>query len=117
MDKELKDFLDIKFNKIDKDLEEIKADVGINKINILANQTNILANQTNILTSQTNILVGFKEAKEERAIIERRINDTYNMVDGFAKNVDELQDEFVVIKEDSKRVKAVLREKLSVDVI
>lgn len=90
MDKELKE----KLNKIEASVEKIKIDVGINK---------------------TNILVGFKEAKEEQARIKARIDETYNAVDGFIKIVTKLEDEFTVIKEDLKRVKGVIKEKLGVD--
>lgn len=90
MDEELKE----KLNKIEASVEKIKIDVGINK---------------------TNILVGFKEAKEEQARIKARIDETYNAVDGFIKIVTKLEDEFTVIKEDLKRVKGVIKEKLGVD--
>lgn len=101
MNEELTEFLDKKFNKIDEkfdkvneSLEKIETDVNINK---------------------TNILVGFKEAKEERVKIKSRIDETYNAVDGFIKIVTKLQDEFTIIKEDLKRVKGVIKEKLGVD--
>ena len=89
------DRIDERFNKVDENFKEIKRDVGINK---------------------TNIFVGFKEAKEERTEIKRRIDETYNAVDGFIKIVTKLQDEFVLMKEDIKRVKLVIKEKLGVDI-
>jgi hypothetical protein len=55
MDKELEE----KLNKIEGTIEEMKRDVGVNK---------------------TNILAGFKEAKEERATVKVRIDETYNAV-------------------------------------
>ena len=67
--------------------------------------------------NKTNILVGFKEAKEERAEIKTRIDDTYNSVDGFIKVVTKLEQEFTMLKEDLKRVKMVIREKLGVDLL
>ena len=122
MDKELKDFLDSKFNKIDQRSDKVdsifdkmnqrfdKIDQKFDKID----QTlEVIRSDVNV--NKTNILVGFREARQERFVIEKRINDTYNAVDGFVKNIDDLQDEFIVIKEDSKRVKIVLREKLGVD--
>ena len=90
MEKELEQ----KLNKIEEGIETMKTDIGINK---------------------TNILVGFKEAKEEQAKIKTRIDQTYNAVDGFIKIVTKLEDEFVIIKEDLKRVKEVIKEKLGVD--
>ena len=85
MNGELIEYLDKKFNKID---------VGVNK---------------------TNIFVNFKEAKEERANIKTKIDETYNAVDGFIKIVTKLKTEFAALKEDLKRVKNVIREKLGVD--
>ena len=83
-----------RFDKIDKELGEIKTDVAVNKVNIQE---------------------GFKEAKIERTEIKTRINETYNAVDGFIKIVTKLEQEFTVIKEDLKRVKEVIKEKLGVD--
>lgn len=94
MDRELIEYLDKKFNKINETLKEIRTDVGVNK---------------------TNIFVNFKEAKEERAKIKARIDETYNAVDGFIKIVTKLETEFTLLKEDLKRVKDVIREKLGVD--
>jgi len=97
MDKELEE----KLNKIEKDLGEVRSGVKDIKIDVGVNKTNILVN--------------FGEAKEERAKIKTRIDETYNSVDGFIKIVTKLEDEFVAIKEDLKRVKDVIREKLGVD--
>ncbi len=67
MDKELEE----KLNKIGKDVGEVKSDVKEIKIDVGVNKTNILVN--------------FEEAKEERAKIKVRIDETYNAVDGFIK--------------------------------
>lgn len=101
MNGELIEFLDKKFNKIDEKFDKVNE--------------NLKRIETDVNINKTNILIGFKEAKEERSGIEKRINETYNSVDGFTKNVDDLQDEFTMTKEDSKRIKNVLREKLGVD--
>lgn len=61
------------------------------------------------------IVEDLKEARKERQNLEKRINETYNAVDGFVKVVDKLETEFTVIKEDLKRVKEVIKEKLGVD--
>jgi septation ring formation regulator EzrA len=82
------------FDRVDKKLDEIKTDVAVNKVNIQE---------------------GFKEAKKERAEIKAKVNETYDAVDGFIKVVDKLDTEFTVIKEDLKRVKEVIKEKLGVD--
>jgi len=71
------DRIDERFNKVDEDVKEIKRDMNVNK---------------------TNIFVGFKEAKEERVEIKRRIDETYNAVDGFVKIVTKLEDEFAALK-------------------
>ena len=63
----------------------------------------------------TNIREDLREARKERQGLEKRINETYNAVDGFIKVVDKLETEFVAIKEDLKRVKEVIKEKLGVD--
>lgn len=94
MNEELIKFLDEKFNKVEESLEGVKKGVAVNK---------------------TNILVGFDDAKKERARIEAKIDRVYNAVDGFTKIVTKLQDEFTAMKEDIKRVKLVIKEKLGVD--
>jgi len=107
MDKELEE----KLNKIEKDIGEVKNDVkDIGEI-----RSDVKDMKTDVGVNKTNILVNFREAKEERAKIKTRIDETYNSVDGFVKIVTKLEDEFVVIKEDIKRVKDVIREKLGVD--
>jgi len=102
----LKEKLDI----IEKGIGEIKTDVGVNKANIEAIKTDAGINKTNIL-------VGFEDAKEERVKIKVRIDETYNAVDGFIKIVTKLEDEFTIMKEDLKRVKEVIKEKLGVDLL
>ena len=69
----------------------------------------------NVSVNKTNIQEGFKGAKMERAEIKAKVNETYTAVDGFIKIVDKLETEFTVIKEDLKRVKEVIKEKLGVD--
>ena len=61
------------------------------------------------------IVEDLKDARKERQNLEKRINETYNAVDGFIKVVDKLETEFTVVKEDLKRVKEVIKEKLGVD--
>lgn len=63
-----------------------------------------------------NIKQDLKEAKQERKDLKNRINETYNAVDGFIKIVTKLEDEFAALKEDLKRVKLVIKEKLGVDI-
>jgi len=90
MDKEL----DEKLNKIEASIEEVKKGVAVN---------------------ETNILVGFEEAKQERLVIKSKIDETYNAVDGFVKVVTKLEQEFTMLKEDLRRVKTTIKEKLGVD--
>ena len=101
MNGELVEYLDKKFNKIEQDIGEIKSDVKEVK--------------TDVGINKTNIFVNFKEAKGERASIKTKIDETYNAVDGFIKIVTKLETEFTALKEDLKRVKDVIREKLGVD--
>jgi sugar-specific transcriptional regulator TrmB len=86
--------MSLKFNTIEKFLKEIKTDLTVQKTDTQEN---------------------FKEIKIELAEMKSRINDTYNAVDGFIKIVDKLETEFVIIKEDLRRVKEVIKEKLGVD--
>lgn len=103
MDGELTQYLDEKFNTVEQDIKEIKKDVAEIKLDVEVNKTNIF--------------VGFKETKEELDQIKARINETYNAVDGFVKIVTKLEDEFIALKEDLRRVKLIIREKLGVDLI
>ena len=84
------DRVDERFNKIDERFEKI--------------ETTLIA-----------VVEDLKEAREERQELKARINETYNAVDGFIKVVDKLETEFTVVKEDLKRVKEVIKEKLGVD--
>ena len=70
-----------------------------------------------IETTLVAIVEDLKEARKERQTLETRINETYNAVDGFIKVVDKLETEFTAIKEDLKRVKEVIKEKLGVDLL
>ncbi len=59
MNEELIKYLDERFDRVEESIEKKKIDVGVNK---------------------TNILVGFKGAKEERATVKAKIDETYNAV-------------------------------------
>lgn len=87
-----KDFnrVDERFEKIDENFEKI----GITLIAVVED---------------------LKEARKERQELKTRINETYNAVGGFIKVVDKLETEFTAMKEDIKKVKSVIREKLGVD--
>lgn len=70
-----------------------------------------------IETTLIAIVEDLKEARKERQEIKNKISETYDAVDGFVKVVDKLETEFNVIKEDPKRVKEVIKEKLGVDLL
>lgn len=96
-----KDFdrVDERFNRVDERFN--KVDERINRI-----ETTLIA-----------VVEDLKEARKERQKLEKRINETFNAVDGFTKVVTKLQDEFAIMKEDIKRVKKVIKEKLGVDLL
>jgi len=104
MDQDLKETL----NKITEDLSGIKNDISVIK-------TDVDSIKIDVSVNKTNISFGFEEAKNERAVIKKRIDDTYNSVDGFVKVVTKLQDEFTLLKQDLIRIKEVIKEKLGVD--
>jgi len=76
----------------------------------LANRLNKIEENINII--KVNVQEGFKEAKEERAELKSRINETYNAVNGFIKVVTKLDEEFTLMKEDVRKIKEVIKEKL-----
>jgi len=76
----------------------------------LANRLNKIEEDINII--KVNVQEGFKEAKEERAELKSRINETYNAVNGFIKVVTKLDEEFTLMKEDVRKIKEVIKEKL-----
>lgn len=86
----------LKLDNIEKFLKEIKTDLGIHKFDTQEN---------------------FKDIKSELSEVKLKINETYTAVDGFIKIVDRLESEFTTIKENLKRVKKVIREKLGVDLL
>lgn len=115
MNEELTQYLDGKFNVVEEDIKEIKRDIGDVKKDVAETKIDVAETKIDVGVNKTNILVGFKEAREERAKIKARIDETYNAVDGFVEIVTKLEDEFAAMKEDIKRVKLVLKEKLGVD--
>ena len=68
-----------------------------------------------IETTLIAIVEDLKEARKERQNLEKRINETYNAVDGFIKIVDKLDQEFTLMKEDVRKIKEVIKEKLGVN--
>ena len=76
----------------------------------LANRLNKIEENINII--KVNVQEGFKEAKEERAELKSRINETYNAVNGFITVVTKLDEEFTLMKEDVRKIKEVIKEKL-----
>lgn len=68
-----------------------------------------------IETTLIAIVEDLKQARKERQVLEKRISETYNAVDGFIKIVTKLEDEFTAMKEDIKKIKKVIKEKLGVD--
>jgi len=90
MDKELIEFLNKKFDKIDIRFNTIDAELFGMKEDL-------------------------KKARGERQNLAIKIGEVYDSVDGFIKVVDRLDQEFTVIKEDINKVKDVIREKLGVD--
>jgi len=79
----------------------------------LVNRLNKIEEDINII--KVNVQEGFKEAKEERAELKSRIDETYNAVNGFIKVVTKLDEEFTLMKEDVRKIKEVIKEKLGVD--
>ena len=79
----------------------------------LVNRLNKIEEDIRVI--KVNIQEGFKEAKEERAELKSRINETYNAVNGFIKVVTKLDEEFTLMKEDVRKIKEVIKEKLGVD--
>ena len=72
----------------------------------LANRLNKIEGDINII--KVNVQEGFKKAKEERAELKSRINETYNAVNGFIKVVTKLDEEFTLMKEDVRKIKEVI---------
>ncbi len=112
MNEELRQLLSEEFKKNNIEINKRfdKIDERFDKID---ERFDLLDNE--IKVNRTNMIVGFKEGKEERNRIENKINNLFNAVDGFIKIVTKLEDEFAALKEDLNRVKAVLREKLGVE--
>jgi len=72
----------------------------------LVNRLNKIEEDIRVI--KVNIQEGFKEAKEERAELKSRINETYNAVNGFIKVVTKLDEEFTLMKEDVRKIKEVI---------
>ena len=96
--------IDERFDKVDENF--VKIDERFDKVDERFNKIEI---------ALISLVEDSKEARKERQNLEKRINETYNAVDGFIKIVDRLETEFTVIKEDLRRVKEVIKEKMGVD--
>lgn len=104
----------LKYNYMQEEFSELIKYLD-KKFQNTATKEDVSALAANIGVDLTNIKEDLREARRERQGLESRINETYVAVDGFIKVVDKLETEFVVIKEDLKRVKEVIKEKLGVD--
>lgn len=108
-----------KLNNIEEFLTEIKTGLEVQKTDTQENFREIRKDikdiKTDLGTHKADTQESFREIKLELSEMNSKINDTYNAVDGFIKIVDRLETEFVIIKEDLKRVKEVIKEKLGVD--
>jgi len=108
-----------KLNNIERFLKDIQTDIGTQKVDTQENFEKIREDIKDIKTDlgihKTDTQENFREIKTELSEMKSKISDTYNAVDGFVKIVDKLENEFIIIKEDLKRVKEVIKEKLGVD--
>ncbi len=73
---------------LDKRLREIKIDTGL-------------------------IKQGLKQTKDE---LKKDINNVQRLIDGYVKAQEEFKQEFVIMKEEMKQIKKVLKEKLGVEI-
>ena len=90
MEKELKQYLDEEFSGAKKEREELK---------------------TNVVS----LKVGLQEVKSDLAEIKENIGNTFTKLDEFLVLYKKLDQEFTVMKEDIRRVKEAIKEKLGVD--
>ena len=111
MEKELKQ----KLNSIVKSIGNIETDVSSLKTDMKKVKVDIGQLKIDTAVNRTNIVYGFSEAKKERAEIKEVVGQTRNLLDGFVKRIDDLDVEFDTNKEDTKRIKVVIKEKLGVD--
>lgn len=69
----------------------------------------------NISTTVANLEVDMKEIKPEIKETREIMNNLFNRIDKFLLKLETLDQEFTIIKEDIRRVKEVIKEKLGVD--
>jgi DNA gyrase/topoisomerase IV subunit A len=69
-----------------------------------------------LLAQQTSVILGAVDVKLTglEQSFTNKLNELTTTLDKFLKRVTDIEDEFTFMKEDLKRVKAVLREKLGV---
>ena len=90
MNEELIKYLDEKFNKAGKERGELKTDV-------------------------VSLKVGLKEVKTDLAEIKGNIGNTFTKLDEFLVLYKKLDQEFTMMKEDVRRIKEAIKEKLGVN--
>lgn len=84
------------FDQIDKKLDEAKKERG------------------GLKTDVVSLKVGLQEVKTDLAEIKENIGNTFTKLDEFLVLYKKLDQEFTIMKEDIRRVKEVIKEKLGV---
>ena len=90
MNEELIKYLDKKFNEAEKERGELRIDV-------------------------VSLKVGLQEVKTDLTEIKENIGNTFTKLDEFLVLYKKLDQEFTMMKEDVRRIKEAIKEKLGVD--
>jgi chromosome segregation ATPase len=139
MKEELTQYLNKRFDKVDGELTTIKGGLkkaseerrGMNdrlgnvegKLvnvedrlgNVEEGLVNVKDRLGNVEIKVVNLEVDMKEVKGNVRETKDTINKLFNRIDKFLEILERLDQEFTVMKEDIKRVKKVIKEKLGVD--
>jgi len=136
LDRHLSSGLEYKYNSATMPTKSTQKLIAEKKIENLLNQqtTVILDAVDHKITGLEERITGFEERTDKRfvmlerriMILEKRIDNLEirinqkldrlaTILDGFLKKLTDMEDEFVFMKADVKRIKAVLKEKLGVD--
>jgi hypothetical protein len=89
--------------------KEIKGDIKTVK-------SDIKEAGSNIVVLQTDVRLIRKELTDIEDRLRKDINNVQILIDGYVKAQEEFKQEFVIMKEEVRQIKTVLKEKLGVEI-
>lgn len=74
-----------------------------------------LEEQTQVIISAVDAIIN-KRLSESESRLEKKIDNVQVLIDGYVKAQEDFKQEFVIMKEEVKQMKQIIKEKLGVEV-